>query len=210
MCPLLSPHEGSLPAPLIPQRSAPQARCPLTAGGQGPVGPLGRTPISFTGFHPPGPSPSQPPLLVLSPWRLGLVKRGRRHCPWHCGPCLRSGLGTLGTLSLSQPPGFWAGLSVATPGSGRGSPAGDFLPLLGNVPAVRRALVVSPAGGRLKGRSLHVVQSCLSLVGSFPLTTPAVPHASLRSGGAPCSLQFPPIQDNLFPIHKYSVDSANR
>lgn len=114
MCPLLSPHEGSLPAPLIPQRSAPQARCPLTAGGQGPVGPLGRTPISFTGLHPPGPSPSQPPLLVLSPWRLGLVKRGRRHCPWHCGPCLRSGLGTLGTLSLSQPPGFWAGLSVAT------------------------------------------------------------------------------------------------
>lgn len=114
MCPLLSPHEGSLPAPLIPRRSAPQARCPLTAGGQGPVGPLGRTPISFTGLHPPGPSSSQPPLLVLSPWRLGLVKRGRRHCPWHCGLCLRSGLGTLGTLSLSQPPGFWAGLSVAT------------------------------------------------------------------------------------------------
>lgn len=33
------------------------------------MGPLGRTPISFTGLHPPGPSPSQPPLLVLSPWR---------------------------------------------------------------------------------------------------------------------------------------------
>lgn len=204
MCPLLSPHEGSLPAPLIPQRSAPQARCPLTAGGQGPVGPLGRTPISFTGLHPPGPSPSQPPLLVLSPWRLGLVKRGRRHCPWHCGPCLRSGLGTLGTLSLSQPPGFWAGLSVATARQATSS--------LSWVTSLRSGAPSSchQAGGRLKGRSLHVVQSCLSLVGSFPLTTPAVPHASLRSGGAPCSLQFPPIQDNLFPIHKYSVDSTNR
>lgn len=131
MCPLLSPHEGSLPAPLIPQRSAPQARCPLTAGGQGPVGPLGRTPISFTGLHPPGPSPSQPPLLVLSPWRLGLVKRGRRHCPWHCGPCLRSGLGTLGTLSLSQPPGFWAGLSVATARQWTWKPGRRLPPSLG-------------------------------------------------------------------------------
>lgn len=131
VCPLLSPHEGSLPAPLIPQRSAPQARCPLTAGGQGPVGPLGRTPISFTGLHPPGPSPSQPPLLVLSPWRLGLVKRGRRHCPWHCGPCLRSGLGTLGTLSLSQPPGFWAGLSVATARQWTWKPGRRLPPSLG-------------------------------------------------------------------------------
>lgn len=131
MCPLLSPHEGSLPAPLIPQRSAPQARCPLTAGGQGPVGPLGRTPISFTGLHPPGPSPSQPPILVLSPWRLGLVKRGRRHCPWHCGPCLRSGLGTLGTLSLSQPPGFWAGLSVATARQWTWKPGRRLPPSLG-------------------------------------------------------------------------------
>lgn len=131
MCPLLSPHEGSLPAPLIPQRSAPQARCPLTAGGQGPVGPLGRTRISFTGLHPPGPSPSQPPLLVLSPWRLGLVKRGRRHCPWHCGPCLRSGLGTLGTLSLSQPPGFWAGLSVATARQWTWKPSRRLPPSLG-------------------------------------------------------------------------------
>lgn len=131
MCPLLSPHEGSLPAPLIPQRSAPQARCPLTAGGQGPVEPLGRTPISFTGLHPPGPSPSQPPLLVLSPWRLGLVKRGRRHCPWHCGPCLRSGLGTLGTLSLSQPPGFWAGLSVATARQWTWKPGRRLPPSLG-------------------------------------------------------------------------------
>lgn len=131
MCPLLSPHEGSLPAPLIPQRSAPQAHCPLTAGGQGPVGPLGRTPISFTGLHPPGPSPSQPPLLVLSPWRLGLVKRGRRHCPWHCGPCLRSGLGTLGTLSLSQPPGFWAGLSVATARQWTWKPGRRLPPSLG-------------------------------------------------------------------------------
>lgn len=131
MCPLLSPHEGSLPAPLIPQRSAPQARCPLTAGGRGPVGPLGRTPISFTGLHPPGPSPSQPPLLVLSPWRLGLVKRGRRHCPWHCGPCLRSGLGTLGTLSLSQPPGFWAGLSVATARQWTWKPGRRLPPSLG-------------------------------------------------------------------------------
>lgn len=131
MCPLLSPHEGSLPAPLIPQRSAPQARCPLTAGGQGPVGPLGRTRISFTGLHPPGPSPSQPPLLVLSPWRLGLVKQGRRHCPWHCGPCLRSGLGTLGTLSLSQPPGFWAGLSVATARQWTWKPGRRLPPSLG-------------------------------------------------------------------------------
>lgn len=61
----------------------------------------------------------------------GLVKRGRRHCPWHCGPCLRSGLGTLGTLSLSQPPGFWAGLSVATARQWTWKPGRRLPPSLG-------------------------------------------------------------------------------